>query len=103
MQVKKQQLEPSMKMDLFQFGKGVCQSFILSPCLFNFHVEYILQNTRLDKAKARCNAARRNINNLRYTDGTTLMAESKDELNCLFMKLKEKNEKVGFQAQHSEN
>ena len=54
------------------------------------------QHARLDKAKARCNAARRNINNLRYTDGTTLMAESKDELNCLFMKLKEESEKASI-------
>ena len=67
--------------DWFQIGKGVCQGCILSPCLFNLYAEYIMQNARLDEAQAGSKIARRNINNLRYTDDTTLMAEGKEELN----------------------
>ena len=81
--------------DWFQTGKGVCQSCILSPCLFNLYAEYIMQNAMLDEAQARIKIASRNINNLRYADDTTLMAKSKEELNSLLMKVKEL-EKVGL-------
>ena len=64
----------------FQIGKGVCQGYILSPCLFNLYAEYIMRNAGLDEAQAGINIARRNINNLRYADDTTLMAESEEEL-----------------------
>ena len=80
--------------DWFQIGKGVCQGCILSPCLFNLHVEYIMRNTGLEEAQAGIKIARRNINNLRYADDTTLMAESKEELKSLLMK--EESEKVGL-------
>ena len=79
-----------------QIGKGVCQGCILSPCLFNLYADYIMQKARLDKAQARIKIARRNINNLRYADDTTFMAESKGELNILLMKVKEQSEKVGL-------
>ena len=82
--------------DWFQLGKGVRQSCILSPCLFNFSVEYIMQNARLDEAQAGINIARRNINNLRYIDDTTLMAESEEKLKSLLMKVKEESEKAGL-------
>ena len=82
--------------DWFQIGKGVRQSCILSPCLFNFYAEYIMQNARPDDAQATIKIARRNINNLRYADDTTLMAESKEELKSLLMKVKEESEKVGL-------
>ena len=81
--------------DWFQIGKGVCQGCILSPCLFNFYAEYIMRNTGLEEAQARIKIAGRNINNLRYADDTTLMAES-EELKSLLMKVKEKSEKVGL-------
>ena len=81
--------------DWFQIGKGVCQGCILSPCLFNFYAEYIMRNAGLDEAQAGIKTAGRNINNLRYTDDTTLMAESK-ELKSLLMKVKEESEKVGL-------
>ena len=74
--------------DWFQTGKGVCQGCILSPCLFNFYVEYIMQNAGLDEAQAGIKIAGRNINNLRYTDDNTLMAESEEELKSLVMKVK---------------
>ena len=70
-------------MDWFQIGKGVCQGCILSPCLFNLHAEYIIQNAGLDEAQSGIKIARRNISNLRYTDDTTLMAESEEELKSL--------------------
>ena len=69
--------------DWFQIGKGVCQGCILSPCLFNFYTEYIIRNARLEEAQAGIKIGRRNINNLRYADDTTLMAESKEELKSL--------------------
>ena len=72
--------------DWFQIGKGVCQSCILSPCLFNLCAEYIMQNAGLNEAQAEINTARRNINNLRYSNDTTLMAESGEELKSLLMK-----------------
>ena len=82
--------------DGFQIGKGVRQGCILSPCLFNFYAEYIMKNTGLEEAKARIKIARRNINNLRYADDTTLMAESEEEPKSLLMKVKEESEKVGL-------
>ena len=82
--------------DWFQIGKGVFQGCILSPCLFNLHAEYIMRNAGLDKAQARIKIARRNINNLRYADDTTLMAENEEELKSLLMKVKEEHEKVGL-------
>ena len=82
--------------DLFQIGKGVHQGYILSPCLFNLYAEYIMRNAGLEEAQAGIKFARRNINNLRYADDTTLMAESEEELKCLLMKVKEENEKVGL-------
>ena len=83
-------------MDWFQIGKGVQEDCILSPCLFNLYAEYIMQNARLDEAQAGIKTAGRNINNLRYTDDTTLMAESEEELNSLLMKVKEESEKAGL-------
>ena len=79
--------------DWFQIGKGVRQGCILSPCLFNLYAEYIMRNAGLDEARAGIKIARRNINNLRYADDTTLMAESEEELKSLLMKVKEKSEK----------
>ena len=83
-------------MDWFQIGKGVRRGCILSPCLFNLYAEYIIRNTGLDKAQAGIKTVGRNINNLRYADDTTLMAESKEELKSLLMKVKEESEKVGL-------
>ena len=77
-----------------QIGKGVCQGCILSPCLFNFHADYIMESARPDEAQAGIKIARRNINNLRYADDTTLMAESEEELKSLLMKVKEESENV---------
>ena len=82
--------------DWFQIGKGVCQGCILSPCLFNLYAEYILRNAGLDEAQAGIKIVGRNINNLRYADDTTLMAESEEELKSLLMKVKEESEKVGL-------
>ena len=82
--------------DWFQIGKEVHQDCILSPCLFNFYAEYMMQNARLDEAEAGIMIARRNINNLRYADDTTLMAESEEELKSLLMKVKEQSEVVGL-------
>ena len=79
-----------------QIGKGVCQGCILSPCLFNFYAEHIMRNAGLDEAQAGLKIARRNINNFRYADDTTLMAESEEELKSLLMKVKEESEKVGL-------
>ena len=82
--------------DWFQIGKGVCQSCILSPCLFNLYAEYIIRNAGLDEAQAGIKIAGRNINNLRYAGETILMAESEEELRSLLMKVKEESEKVGL-------
>ena len=82
--------------DWFQIGKGVRQGCILSPCLFNFYAEYIMRNTGLEEAQAVTKITGRNINNLRYTDDTTLMAGSEEELKSLLMKVKEESEKVGL-------
>ena len=83
------------KTDWFQIGKGVCQGCILSPCLFNSYAECIMRNAGLGEAQARMKFAGRNINNLRYADDTTLMAESEEELKSLLMKMKEEGEKIG--------
>ena len=83
-------------MDWFQIGKGVHQGYILSPCVFNLYAKYIMRNDGLDEAQAGIKIARRNINNLRYADDTTLMTESEDELKSLLMKVKEESEKVGL-------
>ena len=80
----------------FQIGKGVRQGCILSPCLFTLYAEYIMRNTGLEEAQAGIKIAGRNINNLRYANDTTLMAESGEELKSLLMKVKEESEKVGF-------
>ena len=82
-------------MGWFQIRKGVRQGCILSPCLFKFYLEYIMQNAGLDEAQARIKIARRNISNLRYADDTTLMAEI-EELKRLLMKVKEESEKAGL-------
>ena len=84
------------KQDWFQIGKGVHQGCILSPCLLNFYAEYIMRNAGLEKAQAGIQIVRRNINNLRYADDTTLMAESEEELKRLLMKVKEESEQVGL-------
>ena len=84
-----------MEIDWFQIGKGVHQGCILSPCLFNLYAEHIMKNARLDEAQAGVKFTGRNINNLRYGDDTTLMAESEEELKSLLMKVKEESEKAG--------
>ena len=95
MQVRKRQLELDMEQQTdSKIGKGVCQGCILSSCLFNFYAEYIKRNAGLKEAQAGIKIAGRNINNLRYADDTTLMAESKEELKSLLMK--EESEKVGL-------
>ena len=83
-------------MDWFKIRKGVRQGCILSPCLFNLYAEYIMWHVGLDEAQAGIKIAWRNINNFRYTDDTTLMAESEEELRSLLMKVKEESEKVGL-------
>ena len=88
--------------DRFQIGKGVHQGCILSPCLFNLYAEYIMRNAGLDEAQARIKMAGRNISNLKYADDTTLMAESKEELKSLLMKVKEES-KMLAKTQYSEN
>ena len=88
--------------DWFQIGKGVRRGCILSPCLFNFYAEYIMRNAGLGEAQTGIKIAERNINNFRYADDTTLMAEGKEELKSLLMKVKEESEKVGLKL-HSEN
>ena len=82
--------------DWFQIGKGVRQACILSPCLFNLYAEYIMRNARLDEAQAGIKIARRNINNLRYADDTTLTVESEEELKNFLMKVKEESENGGL-------
>ena len=85
-------------MDWFQIRKGVRQGCILSPCLFNLYAEYIMRHAGLEEAQAGIKIARRNINNLRYADDTTLMAESEEELKSHLTKVKEKSEKFGFSS-----
>ena len=99
MQVRKQQLELDMEQQVpnrFQIGKGVRQGCILSPCLFNLNAEYIMRNAGLEEPQAGIKTAGKNINNLRYADDTTLMAESEEELKSLLMKMKVESEKVGL-------
>ena len=99
MQVKKATVRTGHRTtDWFQIGKRVCQGCILSPCLFSFYAEYIMRNAGLDEAQAGIKIARRNINNLRYADDTTLMAEREEELKSLLMKVKEEREKVGLKC-----
>ena len=83
-------------MDLFQLGKGVHQDCISPSCLFNFYAEYTMRNARMDEAQAGIKITGRNMNNFRYADDTTLMAESEEELKSLLMKVKEESEKAGF-------
>ena len=89
--------------DWFQIGKGVHQGCILSPCLFSLYAEYIMRNSRLDEAQAGIKIARRNINNLRYVDDTTLMVESEEELKSVLMKVKKESEHAGLKPQYSKN
>ena len=96
MQVKKQVRTEHGTTSWFKIGKGVCQGCILLLCLFNLYVEYIMQNAWLDEAQAGIKIARRNINNLRYAEDTTLRAESEEELKSLLMKVKVESEKVGL-------
>ena len=84
------------KMDWFKIGKGTCQGCVLSPCLFNLSVEYIMRNVGLEEARAGIKIAWRIINNLRYAEDTTFMEESEEELKSLLMKVKEESEKVGL-------
>ena len=91
------------KMDWFQTGKGVRQGCVLSPCLCNLYAEYIMRNAALKEAQTGIKTAERNINNLRYADDTTLMAESKEELKSLLRKAKEESEKGWLKTQHTEN
>ena len=93
MQARKQRLEHGT-IDWFQIGKGVCQGCILSPCLFSLYAEYIMRNAGLEEAQAGIKISGININNLRYADDTTLMAESEEELKSLLMKVKEESEKL---------
>ena len=90
-------------MDWFKIGKGIHQGCILSPSLFNLYAEYIMQNSGLDEAQAVIKIAGRNINNLRYADDTTLMAESKEELKSLLIKVKEESEKAGLKLNSHKN
>ena len=83
-------------MDWFKIGRGVYQDCIISPCLFNLHAEYIMRNAWLDEAQAGFKIAKKNIKNLRYVDDTTLMAESKEGLKSLLMKVKEESEKASL-------
>ena len=102
MQVRKQQSEPVRLVrtvrttDWFQIGKGVCQGCVLSPCLFNFYAEYIMRNAGLEEAQTEIKIGGRNINNLKYADDTTLIAESEEELKSLLMEVKVESEKVGL-------
>ena len=90
-------------MDWFQIGKRVRQGCILSPCLFNLYVEYIMRNAGLEEAQAGIKTARRNMNNLRYADDTTLTAQSEEELKSLLMKVKVESEKVGLNLNIQKN
>ena len=89
--------------DWFQIGKGVRQGCILSPCLFNFYAEYIMRNARLEETQAGIKIAGRNLNNIRYADDISLMAETEEKLKSLLMKVKEESEKCWFKALCSEN
>ena len=105
MQVRKRQLEPDMEQQTgSKQEKEYVKAVLLSPCLFNLYAEYIMRNTGLEEAQVGIKIAGRNINNLRYADDTTLMAESEEELKSLLMKVKGESEKVGLKLNiHSEN
>ena len=103
MQIRKKQLELDMEQDWFQIEKGVRQGCILSPCLFNLYAEYIMRNAGLEETQAGIKMAGRNINNLRYADDTTVMAESEKELNSLLIKVKEESEKAGLKLSIQKN
>ena len=90
-------------MDWFKIGKGVCQGCLLSPCLFSLYAEYIIWNAKPDESQAGIKIAERNINKLAYADDTTLMAEIKEELKSLLIKVKEESEKVDLKTQLSKN
>ena len=96
MQARKQQLELDMEQPTGSKQEGVHQGCILSPCLFNLYADYIMRNAGLEEAQAGIKIAGRNINNLRYADDTTVMAESEEELESLLMKMKEESEKIGL-------
>ena len=96
MQVRKQKLELDMEQQTGSVRKGVRQGCMFSPCLVNLYAEYIMRNAGLEKAEAGIKISRRNINNLRYADDTTLMAQSEEELKSLLMKVKEESKKVGL-------
>ena len=96
MQVRKQQLELDMEKQTGSNDKGIHQCCILSPCLFNLYTDYIMRNAGLEEVQAEIKIARRYINNLRYADDTTLMAESEEEIKSLLMKVKEESEEVGL-------
>ena len=101
---KKQQLELDMEQwTWFKIGKGVHQGYLLLPCLFNLYVEYIMWNARLDESQTGIKITGRNINNLTYADVNTLMAESKEELKSLLMRVKEQSKKRWLKTQHSKN
>ena len=103
MQVKKKQLTGHGTTDWFQIGKGVCQNCILLPCLFNLYAGYIMRNAGLEETQAGIKIAGRNINNLRYADDTTLMAESEEELKSFLMKVKVEREKFGLKLNIQKN
>ena len=103
MQVWKQVRTECGTTDWFQIGKGACQGCILSPCFFNFYAEYIASNAGLEETQAGIKIAGRNINNLRYADDTSLMAESEEELKSFLMKVKEETEKVGLKFNFQKN
>ena len=103
MQVKKQVRTRHGKANWFQIGKGVHQGCVLPPCLFELYAEYVMQNAGLDEAQAGIKIAGRNTNNLRYADNTILMAESKEELKNLLIKVKQESEKSWLKTQYSEN
>ena len=102
MWVRNQQLEPYVE-QLFKIGKGIWQGCILSSCLFNFCAEYNIWNAGLDESQAGIKIARSNVNNFRYAEDTTLMAESEEELKSLLMRVKEESEKSWLKTQRSEN
>ena len=101
MQFKKQQLELDMELQTDSNRKRIMSRLILSPCLFNLHAEYIMRNTGLEETQAGIKISRRSINNLRFANDTTFMAESEEELVSLLMKVKEESEKNWLKAQHS--
>ena len=100
MRVKKQQLESYGTTDWFKIEKGVQLGYLLSPCLFNLYTEHIMKNAGLEELQAGIKIARRNINNLRYVDDTTLMAESEEEIKSLLMRVKEESERADLKTKY---